>query len=387
MANVWKKQTIRYLKEGKLCQKSVKGAVPDKIESKRWYGTLKMASGKRKQIPLTEDEATSETLLRTLQHAEDKKRALGITETDERQNGNVQDALKAYVSYLEMKGNTGEYVHLCRQRLTRVFKAMKTQTLSDLNAQQALSALKKWKTLSLGTKNHYIRALKCFSHWLIRERYLRDDPFIGLRCFNAKTDRRRVRRPFTDAEFSALITTVEGCQKRYLGGDWQFLPADRVMLYRLAVFTGLRAKELSTLTIQSFDLTSKTLTVDASNTKNRKRAVLPLNETLSTLLPAFFQRLKGDALFPGSWITGRIAGKMLQRDLVRSGISSSTPGGVLDFHSLRYTFISNLAKANVHPAKAQRLARHSDINLTMNVYTHLDVDDLRQAVDSLPPMR
>lgn len=59
-------------------------------------------------------------------------------------------------------------------------------------------------------------------------------------------------------------------------------------------------------------------------------------------------------------------------------------GRRVDFHSLRYTFITSLALAGVHPAKAQRLARNSDINLTMGVYTSLSVDDLREAVSLLP---
>jgi len=43
-----------------------------------------------------------------------------------------------------------------------------------------------------------------------------------------------------------------------------------------------------------------------------------------------------------------------------------------DFHSLRHTFITNLVRADVSPKIAQALARHSDIRLTMNRYTHID---------------
>ncbi|MFW5690732.1 MAG: tyrosine-type recombinase/integrase, partial [Planctomycetota bacterium] len=49
-------------------------------------------------------------------------------------------------------------------------------------------------------------------------------------------------------------------------------------------------------------------------------------------------------------------------------------GRVVDFHALRHTFISNLARAGVHPRNAQALARHSTIDLTMNVYTHVAMD-------------
>jgi hypothetical protein len=55
-----------------------------------------------------------------------------------------------------------------------------------------------------------------------------------------------------------------------------------------------------------------------------------------------------------------------------------------DFHSNRHTFISNLSRAGVHPKLAQTLARHSTINLTMNVYTHMGMDEKARAVASIP---
>jgi hypothetical protein len=61
-------------------------------------------------------------------------------------------------------------------------------------------------------------------------------------------------------------------------------------------------------------------------------------------------------------------------------------GRVADFHALRQTVITNLSRAGVSPKMAQSLARHSDINLTMNVYTVVSVSDQAAAVESLPPL-
>ncbi len=60
-------------------------------------------------------------------------------------------------------------------------------------------------------------------------------------------------------------------------------------------------------------------------------------------------------------------------------VSATTPGipyvddrgHYADFHALRKTFITNLSRVGVSPTTAQLLARHSDINLTMNTYTML----------------
>jgi len=59
-------------------------------------------------------------------------------------------------------------------------------------------------------------------------------------------------------------------------------------------------------------------------------------------------------------------------------------GHVADFHALRKTFITNLCRAGVSPKAAQTLARHSDINLTMNVYTMLTFHDQASAMEALP---
>jgi hypothetical protein len=60
--------------------------------------------------------------------------------------------------------------------------------------------------------------------------------------------------------------------------------------------------------------------------------------------------------------------------------------GALDSHAPRKTFITNLTRSGVAPKTAQLLARHSDINLTMNTYTMLGVHDQATAIEALPPI-
>jgi site-specific recombinase XerD len=55
-----------------------------------------------------------------------------------------------------------------------------------------------------------------------------------------------------------------------------------------------------------------------------------------------------------------------------------------DFHSLRHLFITNLERVDVKPKMAQTLARHSDIRLTLGVYTHVELHDQTAAIESLP---
>jgi len=75
---------------------------------------------------------------------------------------------------------------------------------------------------------------------------------------------------------------------------------------------------------------------------------------------------------------------MIRIDLTAADIDyEDNSGRFADFHALRHTFISNLARAGVHPRNAEALARHSTIDLRMNVYTHVAMGDLHYDVKSL----
>lgn len=86
-------------------------------------------------------------------------------------------------------------------------------------------------------------------------------------------------------------------------------------------------------------------------------------------------------------IKNRDTSAMIPKDLNRAGIPYIDDcGHYADFHALRKTFITNLCRSGVSPKTAQLLARHSDINLTMNTYTMLGIFDQATAVESLPPV-
>lgn len=385
--SVWRKQTVRFVVDGKQVRKGTPGAKRRREESKRFYGTVTLANGKRKQTPLTDERDTSETLLRRLQTAEDTKRVNGADRFHDDRQRPLGEFLAEYAAFRKSRDNSAFHDGIVLSRCRAIIAATRASTIADLSVSQILNVLSEWrlrkkKPMSIGTCNNYLRAMKAFSRWLWRERKTADDPLIGLRILN-NTNPKRIRRPLSDSETETLLATTAECTKTYRGSDWQFTSTDRSMLYAIAAFTGLRANEIASLTKSSFDFDSMTWTLAAAKAKNRKLTTLPISPALVNRLRPWFATLKRDELFPGSWVgPGKcFAGKFIKRDLKRAGIEyRDAAGRVADFHSLRHTFITSLAKRGVHPAKAQRLARHSTIALTMNVYTSLAVDDLRDAV-------
>src|SRR5690349_7703559 len=74
-----------------------------------------------------------------------------------------------------------------------------------------------------------------------------------------------------------------------------------------------------------------------------------------------------------------------KRYLAKTGVAyEDAEGRRVDFHALRHTYGSMLAKAGVAPRVAMSLMRHTDIRLAMNVYTDPKVFDMAGAVESLP---
>jgi hypothetical protein len=109
--------------------------------------------------------------------------------------------------------------------------------------------------------------------------------------------------------------------------------------------------------------------------------------------------------------TERKTHKMMQRDLARARqawikeVEKTDPkeqtrreqtdflaycnsdGLFADFHSNRHMFITNLERVGIRPKMAQTLARHSDIRLTLGLYTHVELHDQTAAIKSLPAAR
>ncbi len=234
--------------------------------------------------------------------------------------------------------------------------------------------------MNAGTSNHYLRAMKNFCRWAVRKKRLVENPLLDvslLRQTEANTTRRR--RNLSEREFQALIEAArKGTTVLELTGP------DRVVLYTVAVNTGLRASELASLKPESFDLDSPVPAVRClgAYTKNGKEAVLPLRPEVVRLLQDFLKgKSAGQPVWNPEFARQRRGGQIVRADLEAAGIPYKDQlGRYADFHSLRHTFITNLAHSGVHPKTTQLLARHSTIDLTMNIYTHADLNELATAV-------
>ena len=111
-------------------------------------------------------------------------------------------------------------------------------------------------------------------------------------------------------------------------------------------------------------------------------------------------------VWPGTW--AKVAWRMIAADLAEARaawiaeaeddagesqrrersdfLAYHADAGTVDFHSLRHSYISALARSGVHPKTVQTLARHSTIGLTMDLYTHVRLHDQAAALEALPSL-
>jgi integrase len=165
----------------------------------------------------------------------------------------------------------------------------------------------------------------------------------------------------------------------------------REALYVVALHTGLRRGEALGLLWEDVDLEEATLSVkrslDVDGTLKRpknpaSRRTLRLTSRALAALKAHKVRQNGERLkageawedynlvFPNTIGKPMNAGNFYRREfqplLERAGLASED----FTFHSLRHTFATTLAAKGVHPSTAQKMLGHSDIRMTLAIYTH-----------------
>ncbi len=297
--------------------------------------------------------------------------------------------LEDYESAMLAKGDSERHIREEVSKIRKILAGCGFRAWSDISAsrlQAYLGDLRHHEGISIRTSNGYLIAFKAFCNWCVRDRRASESPVQHLSRLNARVDVRRKRRALSADESRRLVETAHcGPVVRGMPGP------ERAMLYRLAMETGLRWSELRSLRRSSFDLEGvpPTVTVEAAYSKHKREDVQPLRADTATALKAFFAAspaLSEGTAFP-HMPRGRYGAKLMRADLEAAGIPyEDKTGAVADFHSLRHSFVSALARGGVPPKTAMDLARHSDVNLTMRVYSHTAVQTRSKALDVLPDL-
>jgi len=353
-----------------------------------WYVDYKTADGTRKRVKGFRDKAATTQLAADLERKAELARRGIIDRYAEDRKKPLKQHLEDFHQSLLAKGNTVGHAKQTSSRAGQIISQCRFAMWTDISAskvQRCLADLRdKEDGLSAGTSNAYLQAIKQFCRWMVQDGRAAESPLAHLSRINAKIDRRHERRALEPDEMRKLLaTTVTGPRRFGMEGR------ERALLYRVAAETGLRANELRSLNVSSFDFEACTVRVTCSYTKNRNKAEISLRPDTTAEVKSFFAgRLPDVKAFGGTHkrLTKTTA-LMLQADLFDAGIAYVDDAGLFaDFHALRHTTGSLLAASGVHPKVAQSIMRHGDINLTMSLYTHTLRGQESEAVKSLPDL-
>ncbi|MFB3893075.1 MAG: tyrosine-type recombinase/integrase [Phycisphaerae bacterium] len=400
-----------------------------------WYARYKDAEGVERRVSTNcHDEQAARKVLADLRAEAEKVRSGILTPEESRAARHVArpiaEHVSEYMDYLKAKTIRGRKVstahqYIVKKQLDRLAKECGFKRIGDITRLRITKWLNSESAKSdkaPRTVLKYRTTLMTFCKWAIREGRLAADPLVGLPGVAVDEDRKR-RRPLTLEEIDALLDAAarrplrdallirRGARKGRQVANVRLdqrerlmrLGRERALIYKTLIYTGLRKNELATMTVADvhFDGAQSRMTLAARNAKSGKGAQIPLRadlvEDLREHIREKLSRYRQQVAKEGNAVplalprntrlfdVPKYLVRIFDRDLAAAGIAKAdTDGRTVDVHSLRHTFATLLSRAGVAPRIAQELMRHSDIRLTMNTYTHLQLIDTAGAVETLP---
>ncbi len=376
-------------------------------------GDYRDSRGRRKRVVLGSDLRVATRRLAELVRKRDL--VLGGLQVEGLEDTSIEDLLRTYGDH-QLGRCKPQTVETTRSMVRRIAGELRAELVREVEAEAYL-AYRRRRLLSgraPATLNREYAAISGMMRWGLRSRLISRNPLehIGLLREHPKTRRalsdEEVRRfllaarhvDHEMAQRKAAKQTISGATK---GPGYAAVPrAPRIpqaSLWLSLIETGARFGELTSCSWSDLDHEQLKLRLRAEHTKSLRERWIPLRpkhvEELLRLRPLHREYLgalptAGDPIFRTPvgvpWKDHvRNALRAFHRVLAMAGIDrEDEEGRRVNIHALRHTFATRLARSGVGLVEAQKLLGHSDPKLTARVYTHLEVDQLRDAIAKLP---
>jgi integrase len=432
MGTLLRVRTVRLVDDrGKRVPKGTPGARTVTKKSRKWYAQFRNADGKRVRVPLCTDKAVALQMLADLERAVARKKVGLANPYEEHRTTSIEEHVREYEAHLRnSECVTTKHLKETMRRLRLVLGGCKAAQLDDIRSGAVGAVLRRLAEGGAGgktkgnasarTRNTYLSSVRAFTRWCLDTERVEKDPLAPVPSVDRKRKKgrthhlaatgesRRKRRALTETELIRLLEVARvrplreamlirrGKRKGELTATvkpevqerLKRLGLERALVYKTLVLTGLRRGELAELAVDHLTLTGPEpqLHLPGEATKNDEDAHLPLRSDLASDLAEWID-------WTGKTGTDRVFRvptelvKILKRDLALAKIPDRDERGrTVDVHALRYTTATLLSRAKVPPRVAQKLMRHSDIKLTMDVYTDVHKSDEAEALAALPEM-
>ncbi len=222
------------------------------------------------------------------------------------------------------------------------------------------------KGASRATVNMEFTALRSMFNTGITLKLIDNNPCIGVKKLSVVE---KEILAFTEKEIDEILTKISEQPLR--------------SIVQTALYTGGRINELLNLQWRDIDLENRILTIANKpnfQTKTGKIRRLPISEKLYRILNELNHKDNMDYVFVNA--DNRKLNKDHISKLFKKYLRTLKFNERYHFHSLRHTFITQLARKGVNIYNIKYLAGHHDIKTT-ELYMHQFTDDLKKAVNLL----
>ncbi|OVE80581.1 hypothetical protein BVY03_05820 [bacterium K02(2017)] len=281
------------------------------------------------------------------------------------------------------KGNRSQGTYLLYvNNLKFVIRDFCNQRLHNITREQIENHLSRL-SVSNRTKNIRLNTIRRLFTKAVDWGYLNKSPTDGIKQLKENS---KGSRSLTPNELSHLLG---------IASPWQ------LSFIRVAIYTGLRRAELLNFKFKDIEWENERIEVIGKGSKKRYVYInADLKHELEFLSKHWPNPLYGNAWSKNveryclrtkeqmTYVFCLKDGQPIKKDLnsLRILFKKAKLDGVT-LHGLRKTYCSLLARGNVHPKVAQLLMGHSDVRLTMDIYTEAQPDQLLDAVKQLPTLR
>jgi len=363
-----------------------------------WWLDYSDSEGKRRRKKLSSDRMLAERMRSEIIARRDREASgLGIIGGRERL---LSELAEAYLQDLKLRSGPG---HLSNKsaRLRKVISSLRPQKVGDLSPSDVIALQGALQRAGDGntTINMKTGALCSMLNWAVRTRLVEENPIRHIKPLpcNERTMRRR-QRDLTEDQIGRLIAAAEAEDRTCHFDGTRQIP--QATFLRVALETGCRYGELRQLRWGAIDFDAGMLLVRGEHAKSGKSRSIPIRGEICTAFREL-QRVQAghlgrpvephDHVFlaprGGLWLEcSNNANRLLYRLLEAADIPRHDEAGrQFSIHGLRHTFCSRLARSNAPLEHARVLMGHSDVRLTSRVYTHLEAEQTRGAIEGLPP--
>jgi integrase/recombinase XerC len=251
---------------------------------------------------------------------------------------------------------------------------------------------------SIGRK---ISSLRSFFKFMVRENYVKQNPFSGLTAPKRKKGLPNVLSVedivrLLKAPAQCLAETVKGGKDRKKRAWLEYAAVRDTAILEVLYSTGMRISELANIDMKNVDLLAGVIKVRGKGNKERFcplgapaakafRVALEKRNGLLPFLKGGKMRAGGTESLPlfvghtGGKLTPRSMERMMKRYLIRAGLNAN-----ISPHALRHSFATHLLDAGADLRSVQELLGHASLSTTQ-IYTHVSVEHLKKVYNESHP--